>query len=298
MAGVDRTAAAALFEEQVAPRVIEKATESSVALSTLPVIPMGSGTTRVPVLAALPSAAFLSGDQAAKPESAVSWSDKTITAEEIAVIVPISESAIADATVDIVDSIVRLIGQEFGRVLDAAVFFGTGAPATYPTGGVHGLAVAETQTVAAVDEPATDIDALYSILESAGFDPTDVYAGRAYRSTLRSVTDGSGTPLYQPMNGSVNVGSLYGVPLSYPLGWDAAKADALAVDDSGLMLGLRQDVTIKMLSEATLTSFGNLAEKDSVAVRAVMRVGFQVANPVTIHSGAQVYPVAALTPKV
>ena len=59
---------------------------------------------------------------------------------------------------------------------------------------------------------------------------------------------------------------------------------------------LRQDVTIKMLSEATLTSFGNLAEKDSVAVRAVMRVGFNIANPVTIHSGAQFYPVAALTP--
>lgn len=298
MAGVDRTAAAALFEEQVAPQVIQKATESSVALSTLPVIPMGSGTTRVPVLAALPSASFLSGDQAAKPESAVSWADKTITAEEIAVIVPISESAIADATVDIVGSIVDLIAQEFARVLDAAVFFGTGAPATYPTGGVHGIANSNGQTVVATDAPATDINALYAILEENGFDPTDVYAGRAYKSLLRGVKDGNATPLYQPMDGSATFPALYGVPLAYPLGWDAAKADALAVDDSALILGLRQDVTIKMLSEATLTSFGNLAEKDSVAVRAVMRVGFQIANPVTIHAGAQFYPVAALTPMV
>ena len=62
--------------------------------------------------------------------------------------------------------------------------------------------------------------------------------------------------------------------------------------------GLREDVTIKILDEATITGFGNLAEKDSIAVRAVMRVAFAIADPVSIETGAQEVPVAALTPYV
>lgn len=297
MAGVDRTAAAALFEELVAPNVVEQATRSSVALRTFPTIPMGNKTTRIPVLAALPTASFLNADQDAKPESAVSWDNKLLTAEEIAVIVPISETVLADSTINVTESVTRLIGQEFGRVLDAACFFGTGAPATYPTGGLFGIANTATQTVEATDDPAVDLNQLLAILEALQFDPSNVYAGRTYKAALRGQTTASGVPVYLPGDGAGNFGSVYGVPLAYPLGWDGGSADALAIDRMGVMIGLRQDVTIKILEEATLTNFGNLAEKDSIAVRAVMRVGFQVANPVVIEAGAQKYPVAALTPK-
>jgi HK97 family phage major capsid protein len=297
MAGVDRTAAASLFEELVAPNVVQQMTRQSVALQTLPVISMGNQTTRIPVLAALPTAAFLNADQAEKPQSSVAWDNKLLTAEEIAVIVPISETVLADATINVTENVTRLIGQELGRVLDSAVFFGTGAPATYPTGGIFGTANTAGQTVVATDDPAVDMNLLFGQLEALAFDPTNVYAGRAYKSSLRGQVSTTNVPVYLPEQGAGSFGSIYGVPLSYPMGWDGTKADALAVDRMGAMIGLRQDVSIKILEEASLTGFGNLAEKDSIAVRAVMRVGFQIANPVTVETGEQQYPVAALTPK-
>jgi HK97 family phage major capsid protein len=299
MAGVDgitRADAEALFAEAVAPRVVQEATKRSVALATLPVLPMGTATERMPVLSALPTGAFLSADQAAKPLSEVAWGKKTLTAEEIAVIIPISETVIADSTIDVVGTVTDLIAQEFGRVIDAAVFFGTGAPSTFPVGGLFAAATGD-QVVEATGVPATDLNALFGALEAAGFDPSDVYAGRGMKAALRGQTGVGGAPIYNPADGAGQFGSIYGVPLAYPLGWDKTAADAIVVDDSAVVIGLRQDLTIKILSEATLTGFGNLAEKDSIAVRAVMRVGFAIANPVTLDKGGQAYPVAALTPK-
>lgn len=296
MAGVDRTATAALFQEAVAPGVVEAATKESVALRTLRTIPMGTSTTRIPVLSALPTGAFLTADQEVKPQSAAAWDKVILTAEELAVIVPISETVIADASIDVVGSVTRLIGQEFGRVIDAAIFFGTGAPATFPAGGINGLADTAGQEVTATGEPAADMNNLLGVLEGLGYDPSDVFASRAYKQVLRGQTGQGGVPVYLPEQGAGTFSSIYGVPLSFPLGWDGTKADALTVDDSGLVIGLRQDLTIKVLEEATLTGFGNLAEKDSIAVRAVMRIGFQAANPVTLDSGTRVYPVARLAP--
>lgn len=294
--GITRVDAEALFGEAVAPNVVQQATKSSVALATIPTVQMGTNTLRIPVLSALPTGAFLSADQAIKPQSEAAWDKKLLTAEEIAVIVPISETVIADASIDVVGAVTALIAQEFARVIDAAVFFGTGAPASWPTGGLFG--VAGSQKIASTTNPAADFNALFAILEDAGYDPTDVYASRKLKAQLRGQVDGSGTAIYNPLDGAGTYGSLYGVPLAYPLGWDAAKADAITIDDSGVVIGVRQDVTIKMLSEATLTGFGNLAEKDSVAIRAIMRVGMQVANPISLASGTRAYPVAALTPDV
>jgi HK97 family phage major capsid protein len=299
MAGVDgvtRADAEALFAEAVSPNVAEQATKSSVALATLPTLPMGSKVTRLPVLSALPTGAFLNADQDAKPLSEVAWDKKMLTAEEIAVIVPISESVIADASIDVVAKVTELIGQEFGRVIDAAVFFGTGAPATFPTGGLFGTAPSG-QKSEATGVVVDDLNTLFGSVEDLGFDVTNVYAGRGMRSTLRGQKDANGAAVYNPAEGAGQFGSIWGVPLGFPLAWNKATADAIAVDRAGVMLGVRQDVTIKLLTEATLTGFGNLAEKDSVAVRAVMRVAFQIANPVSIDAGARAYPVSALTPK-
>lgn len=294
--GITRADAEALFAEQVAPNVIAATTKRSVVLQALPTVPMGSATLRMPVLAALPTAAFLTADQAVKPQSEAAWDKKLLTAEEVAVIVPISETVIADASWDVVGTVTDLIAQEFGRVIDAAILFGTGAPASFPAGGLFGVANTAGQTVAATGDVADDFNNLLGELEDAGWDPTDIFGARSLKRALRGLTDGNGTPIYSPTAGAVNVQSLYGVSLSYPLGWDPTKADAITVDDRGVVIGLRQDLTIKVLDQATLTGFGNLAEKDSIAVRAVMRLGWQVANPVSLEAGARTYPVAALTP--
>ena len=293
---IDRTKAAALFREEVAPVVAERAIQSSTALTDFPRVDMGQKVDKLPVLAALPVGGFLSADQAVKTESDVTWADKTLTAEEIAVVVPISQTVIDDSSIDVVAKVTELVGQEFGRVIDAAVFFGTGKPASWPDG-LAPLAVTATQTVVAVDDPAVDFNALFGLVEAVDYDVTNVYGARTIKAALRGQLGApGGSHVYLPGDGKVDFGSVYGAPLGFPLGWDATQADAIAVDKSGIVLGVRQDVKIDILREATLPVFGSLAMKDSIAVRAVMRVAFQVVDPVSINGGRK-YPVASLTPK-
>ena len=42
--------------------------------------------------------------------------------------------------------------------------------------------------------------------------------------------------------------------------------------------------------------WGSLAERDSIAIRATMRVAFQLADPVSILNDTPLLPISALTP--
>ena len=295
MASIERTDLDDAFAEALASNVVEYATQTSAALQAFNPIPMGTSTYRIPVLAALPSGGFLTADQDVKPASKATWDGKLLTAEEMAVIVPISETAIADANFDVVGTVERLVGQEFARILDAAVFFGTGAPATFPTGGLY--TTAHDSSPSQVTEYAASIadsyNSLFGLVEEVS-DVTHVFSSKSVRSMLRGMKDTNGVPIYVPTMGTANVSAIYGVENRYPLGWDKAKALAIAVDSAGVALGVRQDLTIKVLDQATITGFGNLAEKDSIAIRAVMRVAFNVCNPVSLDAGARKYPFACI----
>lgn len=288
--------AEATFDEVLAAELINSLPQSSAALANLTVIPMGTHTERIPVLSALPTAQFLTADQEIKPKSATAWKNVMLQAEEIAVIVPISENVIADSSIDVVSRTTQLIVQEFGRVLDAAVFFGAGAPASYPAGGIFGAAQAQGTVVAGSGAIADDLNDMFGQVEELGHDVTDVFADRALRTALRGQKDGNGAPIYVPTEGDPNVGYIYGVPTAYPLGWDKAKATAIALDDSCAILGLRSDVKTKILTEANITGFGSLAERDSIAIRATMRVAFQLADPVSVLNDTPLLPISALAP--
>jgi len=292
--GIDRKEAEALFTQALASELITALPRNSMAMQMLNVIPMGDKQTRIPVLSALPTARFLATEQEAKPNTAVAWDQVMLTAEEIAVIVPIDETVLEDAKADVMGRTTQLILQEFGRVLDAAVFFGTNAPVTYPKGGVFGAA---RKTVAASDTPSEDFNNAFGIVEEIDQEVDAVFGARTMKARLRGQVSNVGVPIYIPTEGNPNLGSIYGVPTSFPLGWDKTKAEAIVMNRNTAVLGLRSDIKTKILTEASLTGFGNLAERDSIAIRAVMRVGFAIANPASINNTARELPIAAITPK-
>jgi len=288
--------AEATFDVVLASELVNQLPQASAALRNLTVIPMGTFTERIPVLSALPTATFLTADQEIKPKSATAWKNVWLQAEEIAVIVPISENVIADSSIDVVSRTTSLIVQEFGRVLDQAVFFGNGAPASYPAGGIFGAAQAQGTVVSGTGAIADDLNAMFGQVEALGYDVSDVFADRALRTALRGQKDGNGGSIYVPTEGDPNLGFIYGVPTSYPLGWDKTKATAIALDDSCAILGLRSDVKTKILTEANITGFGSLAERDSIAIRATMRVAFCLADPVSVLNDTPLLPISAMTP--
>lgn len=225
---IDRTDADALFTEGMRLEIINQlTTKESVALQTIPTVQMSNKKDKVPVVSTLPTAGFLAAEGTAKPEDEVTWEGKYLQAEEIAVIIPIDDTVIADAQIDVASQVTKLVAQEFARVIDAAVFFGTGAPSSWPVGGVFG-AVDATNKI-----PYTGIEdygKLFSAVEVNGNDVTDLWASREVRADLRHpIIDGQA--MQAP---GLTIDNVYGVPLTFPLGWDKTKAKAIAADDECL----------------------------------------------------------------
>lgn len=311
MADISRAEALALINQQNGTEIFQEAAKFSVALATFRQQRMSSKQTRMPVLDALPTAGFINGDTGQKPTSEMAWANKMIEAEEIAVIVPIPENVFDDASFDIWAEVKPRIAEAVGVTIDKAVFFGTGAPASWPTGLVPGAIAAGNvvdRSVIQTGPPVADLAEVYNqllaVVEADGFDPNVIWTTRQQRTALRGLRDLNGQPLFVTTLGAGGATSeVYGVPISWVnnSAWAYATAQALTGDRNMAILATRQDMTFKILTEATLTDgAGNvtfsLAEQDMIALRCKMRVGFQVADPTTLEGGTAAYPFAAMVP--
>jgi HK97 family phage major capsid protein len=291
---ISRTNAAALIPEVVSNRIMGMVTEGSAALSLFPHIPMGTNQTRMPVLSALPTAAFVSPtDTGLKTTTQVTWANKFLNAEEIACIVPIPQSVLDDVQYDMWGAIEPLIAESIGRTLDAAIFFGTNKPSTWGTditSGCTTVSPANTQTSGVASQAtggiATDISNLMAKVEGDGFDPNGLVVDRITRSLLRNARDTTGQKL---LDVSANGESIEGLPVRYAMRglWPSGSGTVAGFlgDFSQGMLGVRQDVTFKLLDQAVITDASglvvyNLPQQDMVAMRVVARFAWEVANTI------------------
>jgi HK97 family phage major capsid protein len=286
---ISRADVESFIPEDVATEVLQAAVQSSAALSLFPTVPMSSKTRRMPVLSALPVAYFVNGDTGLKQTTEMAWGGKYLEAEEIAVIVPVPEAVLDDADFDIWGQVQPRLAEAVGRTLDAAIFLGTNKPATWPTGIVPAAIAAGNlyergTNAAAAGGIAADVSALFSTVESDGYVVSGLVANGTYRGFLRNARDANGVLLSE-----VAGGTIYGVPIQYAMTglWPAAAtAEAIAGDFSQGILGIRQDLTYKLLDQAVITDdtglvIYNLPQQDMVALRVVARYGFQVANAMT-----------------
>ncbi|AUX82655.1 major capsid protein [Microbacterium phage Martin] len=306
MADISRADALALLATQELDSIIKPETSGSAALAAFRSIRMSAGTVSMPVLAALPTAGWVTDDTSGaatgtKPTSKVSWTGKNLVAEEIAVIVPVHENTIADSRFDIWGEVRPLVSQEFGRVLDEAVFFGVNKPATWLDPALVPGAIAAGNTIAdgtGIDL-ADDINEAFGFVEDDEFDVNVAFTGRFLRRRLRGLRDADNAPIYLDGVRSDNrTAEIYGQDLMYVgnRSWDRDEAVLLAGDRSKVLLGIREDVQVKLLTEATIGGI-NLAEKDMVALRFKFRVAYSTAFST---AGGEVtdYPFAVITPDV
>lgn len=309
MADISRADALALLAEQDINEIISANTSESAALASFRTVRMSKGTARMPVLSALPTAGWVQESSTAsagvKPTSKVEWENKQLIAEEIAVIVPIHENILDDSDFDIWGEVKPLVSQEFGRVLDSAVFFGVNKPATWDSAAIVPGAIAAGNSFTAGSEAtgpkdlAEDINQTMALVEDDGFDVNAAYTGRFLRSRLRGLRDSNGQPIYlDNLRSDGSTPSIYGQDLFYVGNGSFNKTAATAIvgDSSKAVLGIRQDVQVKLLTEATVGGI-NLAERDMVAMRFKFRVAFSVATPITPDQGSNPYPFGVLVPK-
>ena len=308
MASIDRNALSGLIPEPVTREIMQGAiAESAVLRMGRRLANMSSKTQTINVLDALPSAYFVNGEatdsgagEAFKQTTKMAWDKKKLYAEEIAVIVPIPEAALDDADYDIWGEVKPRLTEAFGKVIDAAILFGTNKPSTWRTGVVP-AAIAAGNGVPVGTSVFDDImgeNGLISKVELDGFNPNGVMAAIQMRGKLRGLKDTTGQPIFKSdMQGATRYG-LDGMDMYFPMNgaFDPNQAQMIVGDWSQLVYAIRQDMTFKIFTEGVIQDPStkaityNLMQNDMVALRAVMRLGWEIANPVNAYNADKANP--------
>lgn len=289
---IDRTGAESLIPETRAREIIQGTITRSAVLSQGRKLPnLSSKTHKMPVLDMLPIAYFVNGDTGGKKTTNMKWDKKVITAEEIAVIVPIPEAVLDDSEYDIWAEVRPRVEEAFGKVIDGAVLFGVNAPGTWRDD------IVTTATSATSVVTLGSSDSLYDKImgeggviakvEESGFFVTGHMADISMRAKLRGLKDSTGNPIFKSDMQESTRYSLDGSAMTFPNNgsFDKSKALMISGDFSQLVYAIRQDITFKLFTEGVVqntdgTIAYNLMQQDMVALRAVMRLGWEIPNPI------------------
>lgn len=300
---IDRNSLSGLIPEPVSREIMQGAIAESAVLRMARRLPnMSSKTQTINVLDALPTAYWVNGEvsgdtasqESFKQTTKMAWDKKRLYAEEIAVIVPVPEAVLDDADYDIWGEVRPRLTEAFGKLIDSAILFGTNKPTTWREGVVPSATTAGN-TVSVTEDIYKDImgeDGLIAKVEEDGFIPNGTMAAVKMRAKLRGLVDKNGQPLFKTdMQGSTRY-SLDGMDTYFPNNgsFDPTQALAITGDWSQLVYAIRQDITFKIFTEGVIQNPTtgaieyNLMQNDMVALRAVMRLGWEVANPITAYN--------------
>jgi len=304
-----RPNALALIPPEVSREILAGVRKQSVAMQLMKQLPnMGTDKREQPVLTMLPIADFVNGDQGMKVTTNAAWDKKVMVAGEIAAVVPIPQAVLDDADYDIWGQIRPLLEEQFGRVFDRQVFSERNAkapsewpdpliPATIASGNVVALGTGI--------DPAEDFNQLLAILEQDSYTVSGIAAQERLRASLRGMRNTTGDPIYQPFTATTPA-SIYSVPTQFvaPGTWNVAQALAICGDWSNAVYAMRQDITIQRFDTGVISDDDgkvvyNLLQQDMIAIRAVMRLAWQVSNPIDIDrqdTNRTYFPFAVLTP--
>jgi len=292
---VNRTDLSGLIPEPVTREIIQGVTEGSAVLQMGRRLPnMTSKTQTMNVLDMLPTAYFVNGDTGMKQTTKMKWDKKKIYAEEIAVIVPIPEAVLDDADYDIWGEVRPRLVEAFGKVIDSAILFGTNKPTSWRDSVLETCKKAGS-VVAATPYIYDDIMAEGGVIakvEESGYLVNGIMSAIQMRAKLRGLKDLNGVPLFKTDMQGATPYALDGSPMYFPRNgaFDTTKALMFAGDWTELVYSIRQDITFKIFDQGVVQDPSdnsivyNLMQNDMVALRAVMRLGWEIPNPKSAYN--------------
>jgi HK97 family phage major capsid protein len=230
------------------------------------------------------------------------WTGVALEAEEIAALVPVPEAVLDDSATDVWAQLRPGLAEAVGAALEAAVFSGTNKPTTWPDALIPAATAAGNVATAAAPPDAggivDDLDGIFETVENDGYDVTGIAARRRLRALLRRARDAGGQKL-----ADASATEHEGAAISY-VAEDVFSADVLGLvgDYSLAVIGVRQDLSYKLLDQAVITdntgaTVFNLPQQDMLALRVVARFAFAIAKPVSrnvVAGSGAAYPFAVL----
>jgi HK97 family phage major capsid protein len=321
MAGIFLSGADGLLLPELSREIFEGAVAQSACMRLARRLPdMTTAQLQMPVLAGLPTVAWVAGARSGDDPSpgllattAMAWKGKYIVAEEIGGIIPIPKALLLDVTYDIWGQTRPRLSEAMGALVDNTMLFGTTAPASFPTAVVPAaVAAGNYATLSGDADPGDLYDDMFSPggvwekTETDGYAVTGTAASPTMKAKLRGLRTSTGEPIFLPNMQEKGNFVLDGFDCFFPANgaWDDTAALMVAGQWDQLVYAIRMDMELSMLTEATLQdpSTGailyNLAQQNMVAMKLIMRMGWQMPNPINRMNpdeGTR-YPFGALVP--
>lgn len=290
--------------EQVVKEILQEAPKSSVIMNRARRVPMSKKVGKQPMLNSLPMAYWVEGDTGLKQTTTLEWKNVYITAEELAVLVPIPNSLVDDADIPIWSEVRPLVAEAIGFKVDEAALFGIDKPTSWPTAVIPGAIAADNKVVASGDL-GVDVAKLGELVAKDGFSINGFASEPGLTWQLVGLRGTDGHPVYSPSIAAGQPSTLYGYGLNEVMNgaWNPATATLLGADWNKLAWGVRQDLTFDLFDQMVISDedgkvIFNSAQQDSKVLRAVLRVGFAVANPITrVNKTTTRYPAGVVVPE-
>lgn len=286
MTQITKSNAYALFEDDVIEDIIQGVVQESAVLKMFTRLPnMTSSQLKMTILDKLPIAYWVNNkvNNGRKGLTNMMWDNKFIVAEELAVIVPIKEALLDDASIDIWAQVRPRIIEAFGKKIDQAVFTGVDKPSGFRADLLTSI-INASASISNTGDLYSDISDAMGYVEESGFNPTGLIGGLNLKAKFRKMVDGNnlpitGTEINELTKAYVTNGA-----------WDKNKALLMVGDFSQAVYSIRQDVTYKLLTEGIIQDpvsgaiLYNLGQDDMVALRVVMRLGWEIPNPINAEA--------------
>ena len=300
MTYVDQSKIQSLFKPQFINEVFEIATKQSFVLGKGTRLPNMTGKDMdMDIMANLPIAYWAGADTAKRNITSLALKGKRIHAEELNVLIPISKNSLADSNIDLEKIIKERAAEAIAKKLDMAIITGVGKPAGFREGIIPSCVNAGakvTLNTSATVPFYSAIDAAMALVEASDYDANAVVANYAAKSAFRNMVDTTGQPL-----ANTEIGSLAREFVSNGA-WDSTLAKALVGDLKQIYYAIRQEITVDVLTEGTITNPSdptetyNLGQQRMIAIMLTMRMGWEIPNPVSAYNegNASAFPFAII----
>lgn len=270
--------------------------EESVLLRRARRQPMSTKHLKQTIMTTFPDAYWVDGDTGLKQTTKQSFAQPTMTAEELAVIAVVPDAVIDDSSLPIWATLRPFLAEAIGKKVDQAAIYGIDKPASWPLALVPGAIAAGVITPGNLAATPADerrdagqlvADLGLKMARSAGANLSGLIAEAGTAWELDRIRDADRRPIYDGI-----AGALRGVPFDElkngawsTVGAGDTAIPLIGVDWSQVYVGIRQDITVKLLDQAVISDAAgkvifNLAQQDAKALRVVFRVGYQAIMPV------------------
>ena len=244
------------------------------------------------------------------------WTNTTITAAKMGVIVPIPKDVIDDAAgngYDLWAEIKPRLAESIARKFDQAVLFGTAKPTAFPDSiltdaGTASMTISKAASVGG-DKTFKDMydcimseNGLLSLVEGKRFEPDGVVSDISMKGVLRGMRSADGVPLWAGVNNGQG-GTRYefdGMPVEFSENMLSASALMIVGKFKQAMYAWRQDIQLSATDSGMITNGSGLVkvnafQQDVILLKATCRIGWCLPLPANIEGTANRFPFSVLT---